>query len=195
MFAKSGRLVLASFFLSWACGALAVGLNVFEQELTRLARSRIVEIATADIVVEAVRAQNRVTAGYDQAAIEEMDRVWSAAPVPGGSSLVDTVMARPLSRFLAEMQAASNGLFTEIIVMDAKGLNVGLSRVTTDYWQGDEDKWLKTVPVGPGALHIGPLHEDESTRTVQSQVSIPIVDPQTGAVIGALTVGIDVEET
>ncbi|MEM8755288.1 MAG: hypothetical protein AAGF90_20180, partial [Pseudomonadota bacterium] len=73
----------------------------------------------------------------------------------------------------------------------AKGLNVGQSAKTSDYWQGDEAKWRETYLVGPDAIHVSDVEEDESTQTFQIQVSLPIVDG--GAPIGAVTVGVDVE--
>ena len=189
-----GRICAAAVVFTVTGVSWAAGLNVFEEDLTRLAQARLTAIAAADVVIEAVRAQNKVTASYNQARIEELEATWRNEAETGARALVDEILDRPVSRYLVQMQEASDGLFTEIIVMDGKGLNVGLSQATSDYWQGDEDKWRMTVPVGPEALHIGPLVEDESTQTVQSQVSIPVVDPQTGAVIGALTVGVDVEE-
>lgn len=189
-----GRICAAAVVFTVTGVSWAAGLNVFEEDLTRLAQARLTAIAAADVVIEAVRAQNKVTASYNQARIEELEATWRNEAETGVRALVDEILDRPVSRYLVQMQEASDGLFTEIIVMDGKGLNVGLSQATSDYWQGDEDKWRMTVPVGPEALHIGPLVEDESTQTVQSQVSIPVVDPQTGAVIGALTVGVDVEE-
>jgi hypothetical protein len=77
--------------------------------------------------------------------------------------------------------------------MDDKGMNVALSDVTSDYWQGDEAKWQQTYLVGPDAVHIGDVELDESTQTYQSQVSITVVDPDTKAPIGALTFGVNVE--
>jgi uncharacterized phage infection (PIP) family protein YhgE len=38
-------------------------------------------------------------------------------------------------------------------VKDNKGLNVGQSDVTSDYWQGDEAKWKKSYKMGAGAVH------------------------------------------
>ena len=35
---------------------------------------------------------------------------------------------------------------------------------------------------------------DESTQTLQAQVSVTIVDPETHQVIGAVTIGVNVEE-
>ena len=78
--------------------------------------------------------------------------------------------------------------------MDDKGLNVAQSSVTSDYWQGDEAKWQKTFQAGPNAYHIGDVEEDESTQMFQSQVSYAITDPASGKVIGAITVGVNVEE-
>jgi hypothetical protein len=78
--------------------------------------------------------------------------------------------------------------------MDAKGLNVGQSDLTSDYWQGDEAKWKKTYLVGPKAMHVGGVKTDQSTQTLQSQLSMAVVDPASGKVIGAVTVGVNVEQ-
>ena len=77
--------------------------------------------------------------------------------------------------------------------MDNRGLNVGQSDMTSDYWQGDEAKFKKSFGVGPGALFIDEIEKDVSTQTFQSQLSMPVVDGATGEVIGAITVGINVE--
>lgn len=198
------RLVVAGTLVLGLTGPnAAVGLNVFETELGQLARTRLLEIARSDAVVDAVREQNRTTAELSDARIAELDGEWAAEAAgretggeTGGETgpLIAETMGRPVSLYLRQVQERSEGLFTEIILMDARGLNVGISEVTSDYWQGDEDKWQKTFLAGPHSLHIGALEEDLSTRTVQSQVSLPVVDPDTGEAIGALTFGIDVEE-
>lgn len=190
------RLAATAMALLVLTGPIAAsGLNVFEAELGELARMRLQEIARSAVVIDAVRAQNLETSAYSDAKIAELDRLW-AKETDGDYSrpLIDATLAREVSHHLLAVQQRSEGLFTEIILMDAVGLNVGISRMTTDYWQGDEDKWRKTFLVGPHSLHIGPLEEDLSTRTVQSQVSLPVVDPDTGEAIGALTFGVDVEE-
>ena len=107
--------------------------------------------------------------------------------------MIDGVLANELSIYLAAAAAESEGLLTEVFVMDAKGLNVGQSSVTFDYWQGDESKWKKTFLAGKGAVFIDKVEEDESTQTFQTQVSLAIADPS-GNVIGAVTFGINVEQ-
>ena len=42
-------------------------------------------------------------------------------------------------------------------------------------------------------VQIAEVEMDESTQTFQSQLSVPVVDPATGEVIGAVTVGVDVD--
>ncbi|GIK99578.1 MAG: hypothetical protein BroJett029_37870 [Alphaproteobacteria bacterium] len=144
-------------------------------------------------VVEAVKAQNAKNAALSQADIDALDQQWRTETSAGSKPLIDATLSNALSQYLKKLKDDSQGLYTEIFVMDAKGLNVGQSDVTSDYWQGDEDKWQQTYPVGPDALLIGEVEQDESTQRFQTQVSLSVVDPANGAVIGAVTVGIDVE--
>lgn len=65
--------------------------------------------------------------------------------------------------------------------MDARGLNVAASDVTSDYWQGDEEKFSATHEVGAGALHISDVEMDKSTQRYQGQISLTISDPATGS--------------
>ena len=77
--------------------------------------------------------------------------------------------------------------------MDNKGLNVGQSNITSDYWQGDEAKWQDTFMQGANSIHISEVEEDETTQTYQSQLSLPVIDPSSQSVIGAITIGINVD--
>jgi sensor histidine kinase regulating citrate/malate metabolism len=178
------------FFLATMAFANA---NEFQSELEALANGRAMEVASSSEVIEAVKAQNMETSGYDQAKIDELDKAWRAEADAADQPLMDKLLENDLSAYLADVQSESGGLFTEIFVMDAKGLNVGQSDVTSDYWQGDEAKWKKTFLVGKGAVHVGDLEKDDSTQMLQSQVSIPVTDPDTGENIGAVTFGVNVE--
>jgi len=171
----------------------AATANEFESELKSLASGQIAEIASSAEVIAAVKAQNGETGSYEQAKIDELDTTWRAEAEAVDQPMIDAVMEKDLSVHLAGVQEGSDGLFTEIFVMDAKGLNVGQSEVTSDYWQGDEAKWQETYSVGKGAVHISELEEDDSTQTLQSQVSVPVVDPASGETIGAVTFGVNVE--
>ena len=144
-------------------------------------------------VINAVKAQNRRNATLSQAEIDAMDKQWRSETKSSQRPLIDKILANEVSGFLKKAKSRTGGLVTEVFVMDNRGLNVGQSDMTSDYWQGDEAKWKKTYLVGPDAMFIDEVEHDESTQTFQSQLSMSIRDPETGEVIGAITVGIDVE--
>lgn len=144
-------------------------------------------------VVKAIAAQNAQHASLSQAEIDKMDKQWRAETKSGGGPLIDETLGNSLSAHLAGVKASNSGLFTEIFVMDNKGLNVGQSDVTSDYWQGDEAKWKNTFLAGAGAVFIDEVEFDESSQHYQVQTSVAIIDPASNQVIGAVTIGINVE--
>lgn len=184
---------LLTFAAALAFMASPLPAQDFDTGLQRVLNEQVPSIAAADVVVAAVRAQNEMTGAYDQAKIDELDQAWRAEAEAGAGAMIDEVFGRPCSVYLQDQKAASGGLLTEIIVMDAKGLNVGQSDVTSDYWQGDEAKWQETYPKGAGATFIDEIEFDESTGQFQAQVSATVVDPATNAPIGAITVGVNLE--
>jgi hypothetical protein len=177
-------------------GALttAATANDFAPQITKLMNEQIKPWLSDPAVVDAVKAQNAKTSGLSDADIDKLDKQWRAEAKAGGGPLVNEVMGNALSAFLKGKKDGSGGVYSEIFVMDAKGLNVGASDVTSDYMQGDEGKWQKTYPVGPDAMFIDDVEFDESSKTFQSQVSGTVVDPATGQPIGAITIGINVEK-
>jgi hypothetical protein len=167
--------------------------NEHEPVLRDLVASKLRSIADDPAVVAAVLAQNAENDGVTPAEIERLDKQWRAETESAEKPLIARTVESPLSAHLKQVREQAEGLITEIIVMDNNGLNVGVSDVTSDYWQGDEDKWAKTFAVGPDAIFIDEIELDESTQTLQSQVSLSVVDPATQAVIGAITFGVDME--
>lgn len=165
-----------------------------EKDATRkLADSQVKAWTANAAVIDAIRAQNSKHAGLTQAEIDALDKQWRAETGASGGPLMDGVLAAPLSKYLAGVKKEGAGLFTEIFVMDNRGLNVGQSDPTSDYWQGDEAKWKKTFLAGPDAVFVDDVEFDESTQSYQSQLSMAISDPDTGEVIGSITVGVNVE--
>ena len=161
--------------------------------MTDFANSTVKQWIANDTVINAIKAQNAKHAGLSQADIDNMDKDWRAQTDASSKPMIDAVLGNAVSSFLRQQKESTGGLVTEVFVMDNRGLNVGQSDVTSDYWQGDEAKWQKTYSAGPGAIFIDEVEMDESTQTFQSQLSMSIVDPASGEVIGAITVGINVD--
>jgi glycerol-3-phosphate dehydrogenase len=168
--------------------------NEFAPAITKHADTEVRQWLKDPAVVNAIKAQNQKHASLTQADIDSMDKKWRAETGASGQPMIQAVMANDLSKFLKGKKDGSKGLYTEIFVMDNKGLNVGQSDITSDYWQGDEAKWQKTYSVGASAIHISDVAKDESTQSFQSQLSLPVVDPANNQVIGAVTIGINVEQ-
>jgi hypothetical protein len=163
--------------------------------LNEMAESELSKWVQDPALVEAVKAQNDKHAALSEDAVIALDKKWRAEAEAGGGPLIEDLMSRPLSRTLQDKQLATAGFINEIFVMDMKGLNVAQSAVTSDYWQGDEDKFQLSYGdgTGAGAIHISEVEFDDSTGVFQSQVSIPVRDLGTGDLIGAITFGVNVQ--
>ena len=155
--------------------------------------SEIMLWATSAQVISAINAQNAQTAGTSKAQIIEWDNQWRAQVGQANQPLIATVMSHELSVFLGDQVKASEGRITEIFVMDALGLNVAASGVTSDYWQGDEEKFTQSYGAGAGAVFVDAVEFDESSQSYQGQISISLTDPESGEVIGAMTIGLNAE--
>lgn len=154
----------------------------------KLYETKIRDWLNNPIVINAIKAQNLAHQALTNDDIQTLDKQWRNNDLQLISRLLDS----NVSRYLMDVQDAANGLYTEIFVMDNKGLNVGQSNNTSDYWQGDEDKWLETFKIGPEAMHISSVSLDESTQTFQFQLSVTVSD-ETNTPIGAATIGLNAE--
>jgi hypothetical protein len=161
--------------------------------MAQYVRDAVMSWASDPEIVSAVVARNAQTGGLSEPEIIAMDNTWRAEVGTAATPTIDSVLATSASDFLRQQLSASEGLITEVFVMDMVGLNVASSGVTSDYWQGDEAKFQKTHGVGPAAVHVGDVEFDESAQTYQGQVSFTLTDPATGQVIGAVTVGLNAE--
>lgn len=148
------------------------------------ANSNVVRLTLAD--------RNRRNASIDQAKIDALDKQWRAERKVENQPLIAAVLSNPLSSYLTRIQAGSLGLYTEIFVMDAKGLNAGQSAVTSDYWQGDEAKFQKTFDVGPDAVFIDKPEYNKESGTWRAQLNMTLA--KDGAPAGSLTVEINLTE-
>ncbi len=187
-----GKLMIGLAASSFIAGSvLASADHVAPME--ELANSMVSDWVADDVVIQAIKAQNAKNSGLTQADIDALDKKWRAETGSATQPMIDEVLSNELSGYLKDKAEETGGLVTEVFIMDNKGLNVGQSDVTSDYWQGDEAKWQKTYLKGPDAVFVDEVEMDESTQTFQSQLSMAITDPASGQVIGAITVGVNVD--
>lgn len=182
-------LMISGFTLLSFSTAIA---NEFAPAMEAHLKSTAMNWINNPVVINAIKVQNSKNAGLSQTDIDTLDKTWKAGVNGGDMNLINTVLSNELSNYLEGIKFENEDIYTEIFVMDNKGLNVGQSDVTSDYWQGDEGKWQNTFLKGAGAIDIGELEEDESTGAFQSQLNTAIVDSD-GTVIGAITIGMSVD--
>lgn len=167
--------------------------DVYRVPLRAYAEEQLAKWLENPELIAAIRAQNIAHANLTQSQIDQLDLDWRAQRKVASKPLIDQLLSRPSSAWLRDMQSQTANFVTEVFAMDNRGLNVAQSVETSDLWQGDEDKWQLTYGNGSGEIHISEVEFDESTGTYQSQVSMPIMDPASGDMIGAITFGINVQ--
>jgi hypothetical protein len=143
------------------------------------------------LIIESLRSQNRTTGGYTEQQIKVLESIWQDEFNSDQYDLIAELLDRPVSRYLKRVKLSALGAYHEIHLMDGVGLLAGASDVNEDYWQGDEAKWQKTYQGERGALHIGNLKFDSSALAWEIQISLPVVDPETQELLGAITIGLD----
>ncbi|MBN9672331.1 hypothetical protein JF539_18400 [Labrenzia aggregata] len=154
----------------------------------------VTEWLSNPIVALSINAQNELRGALTQDNIDALDQQWRQEREASDKPLISATLSAPLSIYLLRIQAGSLGLYPEIFVMDANGLNVGQSAITGDYWQGDEAKFQKTFPVGPDAVFIDEPEWDEDLMIWRAQLNLTVTDPDTGEKIGAATVEFNLSE-
>ncbi len=195
--ARYGALAAGALSLACLCTLLCSGAARAQQvdagALQEAIAAQVTPLLTDPQILHALTEQNAATSGYDAAQIDALDARWRAEIGAAETPTISPVLENPVSQMLMSHAQASGGLVTEVFVMDGQGLNVAMSHVTSDYWQGDEAKFLETFPQGAGALHVGAVEFDESSQHYLVQVSVTVPDPESGAPLGALTAGLDAE--
>ncbi|RKH48273.1 PDC sensor domain-containing protein [Corallococcus sicarius] len=176
--------------ISWMGLALAVGGQLPPDGAAQLQKvDRVMpalrRLAADPEVLQAIRAQN--ARRVPLATVQRLDEEWRATPAL--TPFKQAVLDAPCRGALQRLQQRLGPAMAEAFTMDGQGALVCASRRTSDYWQGDEDKWRLTHARGRGGpeLREAPFF-DESSQAYVIQVSLPVRD---GAqVIGALTVGL-----
>ncbi|SFO11944.1 hypothetical protein SAMN04488056_103225 [Cohaesibacter marisflavi] len=147
-----------------------------------------------EIVAMSVKAHNEKYGNMSDQDIITLDNQWRAEAEADDKPLIAATLSSPLSVYLSRMQGQSVGLFVEIFVMDNKGLNVGQSSITSDFWQGDEAKFQKTYDVGPKAVFVDDPEWDDNFNIWRAQINKSLTDPATGQLIGAATIEVNLTE-
>ena len=178
------HLVLSLVSCSFVCAAYA---EPAPQKVIDLANTTLAAFAADPVIVEAVKAENAKGKTLDQ--VKKMDEDWQLEA--GVTEQMKAIMDNPAAQKLIEIKKTAP-YYAEIFVTDSLGANVAMTDKTSDYWQGDEPKFINSFASGAGAIFVNDVKFDESTQTYVVQVSVPVKDGDKA--IGTITFGIDVEK-
>ncbi|NIY77168.1 hypothetical protein HED22_16060 [Thalassospira sp. HF15] len=145
------------------------------------------------VVALSITSQNKLRTDMTQDQIDAADQQWRAEREAEDQPLVAAILTNPLSSYLTQVQARSGGMYAEIFVMDAVGLNVGQSSITSDFWQGDEAKFQNTYPNGPDAVFIDEAEYNENADAWLAQLNMTMSDADRQP-IGAVTIEVNLNE-
>lgn len=153
-------------------------------------RSRVViakEWASDPVVLEAVKRANARPRSLDE--IAEIDAKWQATH--GVDDFIRSLIDHPAAERLRERRASHPEL-QEAFGTDALGANVFCTNKTSDFYQGDEEKFADAFASGRGGVHVGELVRDESIQSYSISLGVPVLDG--GLAIGVLVVTVNVEK-
>jgi hypothetical protein len=166
--------------------APAAKLPANYDRLIAYSTAEVAEWVMDPIIVQAVLKKNAQKETL--AEIHRIDKEWVSAVEP--TSLMKSLLSNPCAVRLSQLQKR-NPAYSKTFVHDAQGANVCMTIRTDDYWQGDEDKWLKTFKVGKDAVLVDKPYYDPRLKATVVQISRTISDH--GQPIGALTATIDLD--
>jgi len=180
---------------AYLCAPQVLALSAMEQRVIhRLILMGVRKWISTPLVLESIRSQNQRHSKLKTDQIWALDLQWRKEIKTAQPQFISVLLKHPLSIYLQEVERDSNGLFSEIFITDNLGLNVAMSKPTSDYWQGDETKFERTFNAQSDDLYIDSIRYDQSAKKFQSQVSLRIIDPATEQAIGMVTIGVDVEQ-
>jgi hypothetical protein len=181
--------LLVAGLLMGVWGTAAVGKqNLGEEMVTRIV-AEMQEWAKQPILLEALRKANRENR-MSLAEIMEKDGAWRQAKQV--TPFIQQFLTNAVAHYLQEIQADSGGLYAEILITDTKGVIIAETSRTTDYYQADEEWWVRTYNGGTGYLFRSKPLFDESSQSYNIDLCLPIYESQGQEVIGILKAGVSI---
>lgn len=166
-----------------------------------------IEVLTKKLIAElteSLNVQQALRASPQQETLAEIlsiDSKWQALAPEAMLPLASHILSLPASQSLKDWQSSHQGLVTETMVINNMGAIAAMSQLTSDFWQGDEPKFLEVAggelsaePHVRKALFISPIRYDHSTARFQISVSVPVFSADDVAPSGVIILGLDIEK-
>lgn len=140
---------------------------------------------------EALEAHNARTEGMTASELKSLDALWRSELKKAHKSLITNVTENPAADYLRRVRDNSGGLYTEIVLIDARGLAVAMTGIAEKYNYSGERFWEKTVAAENALPYIGDTVFSDDTMLFQTVAVLPLVQNET--ITGVIYAGIDPE--
>ncbi|MBX5158826.1 MULTISPECIES: hypothetical protein [unclassified Rhizobium] len=154
--------------------------------------TRIRPMVETPLVLKAIAEQNAQFGNVSEMDMRVLDEIYRSEVDQHHLQMVKLLLDKSVSHYLKTRQDASQGAIVEFFVTDSHGLNVGQSTITADYWQGDEEKYLRTFANGSREIFIDRAERNESTQMLETQASFVVMDEEDRPIgVATVTIAID----
>jgi len=184
------------------CAAVILTSNLaFAVPKTDELKAKIVKYLNVDaqawlnnkVVIDEVKVQNAANISISEEEMKKLDHQWKEEVKTNKHDLVTKTLNKDASKFLKNVVAESKGLISEIFIMDAKGLDVAKSGITSSMYRGDKPKFKTPFEGAQGTTFIGDIDFDESAQQYLVQGAIAITD-ENKRNVGVVVVGFNAEK-
>ncbi|MDN3639198.1 transporter substrate-binding domain-containing protein [Simiduia curdlanivorans] len=146
-------------------------------------RDYIQQLPLADI--NALLAQKQPQLSAQQ--LSQREAIWQEKTL-ANIDFIDHTLSKKLQDFVS----AHPDVISEVFIMGEQGETLACNHKLSDYWQGDEDKFLKSQSLAGGEFFIEAIAYDASSQAFVAHVSWPIY--LQGLRQGSITLGVRVEK-
>lgn len=189
------KYILITLLLIVALPITAIYANQSEHEetLNQMANNEIRNIISKDFILNELKKQNLEHEDYSMAELKALDTKWIAEKHKSKRAIVDKVMDNKIAEYLNKIKKDSDGLYTQITIVDNKGLAIAQTDLTQHYWHGREKYWKNTTLGGGGKpVHTSGVEFNDNTQVFQAEISVAIISGEEN--LGLVMVGVDVEK-
>jgi hypothetical protein len=190
---KAKRITIIGLLFFFGVVSLSLSVDEFSSEVRNVLEQRVAvlkkDLAENPIVTRETRISNEKNKNLSLSEIKRLDEQWMTAK--GMDEFSKGFMNNECAQQLVQFQEAHRG-YPEIFVSDAYGLIVGSTNKTSDYYQADEEWWVKGLAEGQGYTFYGEIEYDESAMAESIPVYVPVMDPDTKEAIGVIKAIVDI---
>lgn len=183
--------VMLAVGLALGCAGLAdtADANEFRPQLERDFSALVQPMLTDSDLVTALKA---VPAPDDPSGLSAREGVWQAELEAGTGPMTTAATTGALAERLKALADTAGIKLDRLVVLGPPGEVLATTKLDPDYWRGDEDA-LSPVRAGSADPAVEDVVYDSARRIFTANVSAPVVDPASGALLGVLTATFNIE--